>query len=66
MAERAKALGLKEPALNLLNNSQYKNFEEYLDHKDLNTIQDVEKGIVHIIASIIATDMKLLTYLRKL
>lgn len=53
--------------MNILNNvevdlSIYVNFEK----KGLDKKEDVEKGVVHIIAYIIATDTEMLSYLREL
>lgn len=61
-------MGLEKPALDLLNNSQWVNPEAYVDkkNKELETVNDVEKGFMHIIASVIATDTDALALLRKL
>ncbi|RZC39162.1 S1 RNA-binding domain-containing protein 1, partial [Asbolus verrucosus] len=68
LAERAKELGLEEPALSLLHNQSEINLSDYVqkDRKELSSVADVEKGIVHIIASIISTDTEILSHLRQL
>lgn len=69
LANKAKDLGLEEPALNLLNgNVVVANLSQYIqpDNKDLSDLQAVEKGISHIIASVISTDSDLLSLLRNL
>ncbi|KAK4875071.1 hypothetical protein RN001_011493 [Aquatica leii] len=67
LAERAKALGLEKPALALLAGEETVNLTTYVkNEKELNTLSDVEKGIMHIIASVIATDSDVLSLLRKL
>ncbi|KAL1491059.1 hypothetical protein ABEB36_011712 [Hypothenemus hampei] len=68
LAERAKHYGLQQPALHLLNNTGTVNFEDYVNKKvkDLETSSKVQQGIVHILASEIATDTELLVFLRKL
>ncbi|KAJ8912925.1 hypothetical protein NQ315_017255 [Exocentrus adspersus] len=67
LAARAKELGLEGPAMNLLNNLDIElNNYINLEVKELSTIEDVEKGITHIIAHVIATDTEILSQLRKL
>lgn len=68
LAERAKELGLEEPARNILNNIEHVNLSKCVDRskKDLSTVEAVQKGIVHIIAYILATDCDVLQYLREL
>ncbi|CAH1995315.1 unnamed protein product [Acanthoscelides obtectus] len=64
LAERAKELGLEEPALKLLQNTGVVNLQRYVtkDHD----IKEIESGIVHIIAYNIAVDSEMLTYIREL
>lgn len=66
--EQAKELGLENPAMNLLQNNIPVIINEYVNpnKKGLQTENDVEKGIMHIIASFIATHIDVLTYLRKM
>lgn len=66
LAERAKELGLEEPALALLHNTKRVNFADFLKNDELVDIAAVETGIVHIIASVIATDTEILSSLRDL
>ncbi|XP_063921739.1 S1 RNA-binding domain-containing protein 1 [Zophobas morio] len=68
LAERAKELGLEEPALTILNNTGKVNLYDFiLENKDeLKDVSAVEKGIVHIIASVMATDTEILSALREL
>lgn len=68
LAEKAKLLGLEHPAQSILHNANNINLTDYVDisKKDLCTVSAVEKGIVHIIAYIIATDSDVLSFLRKL
>ncbi|KAF7288029.1 hypothetical protein GWI33_000083 [Rhynchophorus ferrugineus] len=68
LVEKAKQLGLEVPALQVLNNTALVNVFNYINPevKDLKTPDEVEKNIVHIIASEIATDSELLTFLRDL
>ncbi|KAJ8967501.1 hypothetical protein NQ314_002816 [Rhamnusium bicolor] len=67
LAERAKELGLEEPAMNILNNIKV-DLNHYIipGKKELSKKEDVEKGVIHIIAYVIATDTELLSYLREL
>ncbi|KAJ8944044.1 hypothetical protein NQ318_016242 [Aromia moschata] len=67
LAERAKELGLQEPAMYVLNNVEV-DLNSYIlpEKKELSKIEDVEKGIIHIIAYTIATDTEMLSYLRQL
>ncbi|XP_066249350.1 uncharacterized protein YdcI [Euwallacea similis] len=68
LADRARKCGLEEPALHILNNTALINLAEYVDTnvKQVNTIDDVEKGIVHIVATEIATHIDLIAFLREL
>ncbi|CAG9854189.1 unnamed protein product [Phyllotreta striolata] len=65
LAERAKALGLEKPAMDLLQNNSNTDLTKFIsgNQEELN---NAEKGIVHIIAQRIATDTDVLTYLRDL
>lgn len=59
-------MGLEEPAHSILEDKNVNLFEYVTtDKKELSTIEDVEKGIVHIFASIIATDTDILTDMRE-
>lgn len=60
-------MGLEEPAMNILNNIKV-NLHDYINSnkKGLDKKEDVEKGVIHIIAYIIATDTEMLSYLREL
>ncbi|KAF5296661.1 hypothetical protein FQR65_LT10201 [Abscondita terminalis] len=67
LSERAKALGLEEPALMLLEGYAEVNLKNYIKkQKELGTLADVEKGIMHIIAGIVATDSEVLSFIRKI
>lgn len=68
LAERARALGLEPPALTLLEGAESVNLERFINksNRDLSSISEVERGVMHIIASIIATDCEVLALLRKL
>lgn len=68
MAERARALGLQQPAEDILQNKLNIDMYSYIDknNSDLDTYDKVEKGIIHIIAHMISTDIKVLTFFRKL
>lgn len=61
-------MGLEQPAQNILNNVEKINLSQYIDKskKDLSTIDGIQKGIVHIIAYMLATDSEVLSYLRQL
>ncbi|KAJ8967306.1 hypothetical protein NQ317_013775 [Molorchus minor] len=67
-AERAKELGLEEPAMAILNNTNNVNLADYIvaDKKEIAKIEDVEKGVIHIMAYIFATDTDVLSHLRQL
>lgn len=67
-AERAKKCGLGEPAQQLLSNTNIVNPSDYVnpDVDEIKSPEEVEKGIIHIMASEMATDMELLTFLREL
>lgn len=68
LAERAKSVGLDNPAQNILRNS----FEEDLSYyvksniEGLKSLKDVQKGVINIIASIIANDTEVLGHVRYL
>ncbi|XP_018326633.1 S1 RNA-binding domain-containing protein 1 isoform X2 [Agrilus planipennis] len=68
LVEKAKILGLEEPALKLLENTEPVSLSKYINEeiKDLSTVEDVEKGVMHIIAHIMATDTEILDKLRKM
>ncbi|KRT82135.1 hypothetical protein AMK59_4666, partial [Oryctes borbonicus] len=61
-------LGLQEPAQQILEKNVKVDLHKYVDlaNKELNTYDKVEKGIIHIIAHVISTDIKILTFFRKL
>ncbi|ESP04111.1 hypothetical protein LOTGIDRAFT_136816 [Lottia gigantea] len=67
LAERAKKLGLEPTALMILDGKQF-NLQKLVNkqEKELNTIDNVEKGIIHIIADIISKDKKSFDQLRKI
>lgn len=68
LAERAKAIGLEQPAIDLLLNSAIVNLNNYVNSstEELNSVANIEKGICHIIAQKIATDSEVLSFLRDL
>lgn len=68
LAERAKALGLEQVALDLLENETYVNLYDSIkiDKDGLCTIKDVETGVMHIIAHKIANDIETLIFLREI
>lgn len=68
LAEQAKELGLEKPAMDLLQDNTKVVFDDYVDSskKGLQNRDDVAKGIMHIIASVIATNSDVLTCLRKM
>lgn len=61
-------MGLEPPALDFLYNNKKVNLQNYVqpDIKELKNIAEVEKGVIHIIAGIIATDTELLQFIREL
>ncbi|XP_057650911.1 S1 RNA-binding domain-containing protein 1 isoform X1 [Diorhabda carinulata] len=67
-AERAKALGLEQPALDLLYNTSDVDLTFWVNSykEDLETLTKVEKGIIHIIAHKVATDADVLEFLREI
>ncbi|XP_044755245.1 S1 RNA-binding domain-containing protein 1 [Coccinella septempunctata] len=68
LAERAKSVGLEAPAHNILNNVCQEDLHYYIkpEKEGLKSIKEVQKGIIHIIASIIANDTEVLGYVRDL
>lgn len=68
LADRARRCGLDEPALHLLNNTSMINPNEYVNTniKELQTITEVEKGLIHIIAAEMSVEPDLLEFLRDL
>lgn len=68
LAERAKALGLEQPAIELLYNTSEIDLTFWVNcyKEELKTLTEVEKGIIHIIAHKIATDSEVLEFLRKI
>ncbi|KAF5303492.1 hypothetical protein FQA39_LY09955 [Lamprigera yunnana] len=67
LAERAKSLGLEEPAMTLLEGLKSVDLNYYVkESEELATVAAVEKGITHIIATVIATDTEVLALLRKM
>lgn len=67
LAQQAKELGLEKPAMDLLQGKPVV-ISKYINpsKKGLEKETDVEKGIIHIVASVIATNTDVLTYLRKM
>uniref|UniRef100_A0A8D9E489 S1 RNA-binding domain-containing protein 1 n=1 Tax=Cacopsylla melanoneura TaxID=428564 RepID=A0A8D9E489_9HEMI len=67
-AEKAKKLGLEEPALAVLNGDYDGNLERYVDASkaELSNAMKVKEGIQHIIADIIAKDTGVLETLQGL
>ncbi|XP_074038009.1 S1 RNA-binding domain-containing protein 1 isoform X2 [Leptinotarsa decemlineata] len=66
LAQRAKDMGLEKPALNLLYNSERVDLNYFVNTtKELKTIEDVEKGVIHIIAHVISTNTDMLSFLRE-
>ncbi|XP_050310798.1 uncharacterized protein YdcI [Anthonomus grandis grandis] len=68
LVERARNAGLEEPALAVLNNTNRIKLEKYVkpEVKEVKTTEEVEKGIVYILASEMSTDPELLAHLRHL
>lgn len=68
LAERAKSIGLDKPAHNILYNKCQEDLTKYVksDQEGLKTLKDVQKGVVHFIASIIANDTEVLGHVREL
>lgn len=66
MAEQAKELGLEKPAVDLLQNNVPVVTTQYVNasRKGLQNEEDVEKGIKHIMASVIVANADVLTHLR--
>ena len=60
LAARAKALGLEDVALQILKGEPNPNFRGLVDKKTkgLETIEDVEKGLIHIMSDAIVHDAK--------
>ncbi|XP_008587248.1 PREDICTED: S1 RNA-binding domain-containing protein 1, partial [Galeopterus variegatus] len=67
-AQRAKQLGLEGAARTLLENPGELNLLSYIktDVKGLSVLQDVETGVQHILADMIAKDKDTLDFIRKL
>uniref|UniRef100_A0A2K6FE26 S1 RNA binding domain 1 n=1 Tax=Propithecus coquereli TaxID=379532 RepID=A0A2K6FE26_PROCO len=67
-AQRAKQLGLEGAARTLLENPGVLNLLSYVrpDVKGLSTLQDIEIGVQHILADMIAKDKDTLDFIRKL
>lgn len=67
LAERAKAAGLEDPAMNILNDIEPVDLIEYVDEEniEIESVESVQKGIVSILAHKIATDTDLLNFLRE-
>lgn len=65
LAERAKELGLEEPAMRILENRPV-DFSSYVkpDNPDIDSEEKVQKGICNILASIIASDTDLLKHIK--
>uniref|UniRef100_H0V3X4 S1 RNA-binding domain-containing protein 1 n=1 Tax=Cavia porcellus TaxID=10141 RepID=H0V3X4_CAVPO len=67
-AQRAKQLGLEAAAKTLLENPGQLNLLSYIrsDVKGLSALQDIETGVQHILADMIAKDKDTLDFIRKL
>ncbi|XP_024408626.2 S1 RNA-binding domain-containing protein 1 isoform X1 [Desmodus rotundus] len=67
-AQRARQLGLEEAARTLLENPGMLNLLSYVrpDVKGLSAPQDIETGVQHILADMIAKDRETLDFIRKL
>ncbi|XP_073069720.1 S1 RNA-binding domain-containing protein 1 isoform X2 [Manis javanica] len=67
-AQRAKQLGLEGAARTLLENPGALNLASYIrpSVKGLSTLQDIETGVQHILADMIAKDKDTLDFIRKL
>ncbi|XP_037662748.1 S1 RNA-binding domain-containing protein 1 [Choloepus didactylus] len=67
-AQRAKQLGLEVAARTLLENPGALNLLSYIrpDVKGLSVLQDIETGVQHILADMIAKDKDTLDFIRKL
>ncbi|XP_057353231.1 S1 RNA-binding domain-containing protein 1 isoform X2 [Manis pentadactyla] len=67
-AQRAKQLGLEGAARTLLENPGVLNLASYIrpNVKGLSTLQDIETGVQHILADMIAKDKDTLDFIRKL
>ncbi|XP_036922532.1 S1 RNA-binding domain-containing protein 1 isoform X2 [Sturnira hondurensis] len=67
-AQRARQLGLEEAARTLLENPGVLNLLSYVrpDVKGLSALQDIETGVQHILADMIAKDRETLDFIRKL
>lgn len=67
-AQRAKQLGLEGAARTLLENPGVLNLASYIrpSVKGLSTLQDIETGVQHILADMIAKDKDTLDFIRKL
>lgn len=61
-------MGLEEGSLALLNNTSDVNLYSFINKEieGLQSIAEIEKGVVHIIAHYMATDTHVLTFLRQL
>ncbi|CAG9826823.1 unnamed protein product [Diabrotica balteata] len=68
LAERAKSLGLEEPATALFNNTCAVDLSQWVDvsKEELKSLEDVQNGVIHIIAHKISTDSDMLSFLRDL
>ncbi|XP_045684646.1 S1 RNA-binding domain-containing protein 1 isoform X1 [Phyllostomus hastatus] len=67
-AQRARQLGLEEAARTLLENPGVLNLLSYVrpNVKGLSALQDIETGVQHILADMIAKDRETLDFIRKL
>ena len=67
-AEAARQLGLEDPAMTLLNGTDYICLETFIaeDNPGLDSIDKVEAGISHIIAEVISKDKDVLGTIRRL
>ncbi|XP_028128698.2 uncharacterized protein YdcI [Diabrotica virgifera virgifera] len=68
LAERAKSLGLEQPATALFDNTCPVDLNQWVDasKEELKSLEDVQNGVIHIIAHKIATDSDMLSFLRDL
>ncbi|XP_022907268.2 S1 RNA-binding domain-containing protein 1 [Onthophagus taurus] len=66
--DRAKKLGLEDPAIKLLTTNLEVDLKSYVNkkNKDLDTYEKVEEGCIHVIAHIIGTKVDVLNYIREL
>lgn len=68
LAARAIALGLEDIAVALMDNRNIIDLNTKInaDTEGLENLESVEKGVIHIIAHLIATNTEILTFIRNL